>query len=106
MRVRIFAGETWSAAIVRGDHEFELLPAIGHKLAFASDGAWDVAVVRDIAHRLVDPDEAPDIAVLMSPPTRGGSVDEALPLALLDARLRPAASVSVPRTAGPWGGGS
>lgn len=104
MRVRIFAGTSWSAAVEHGDYEFDLLPAIGHKLALAAGQVWDVAVVRDIVHRIVDTEEAPDIALLMAPPVRGGSMDDALPLALLDQNPGTAGSVSVPRTASPWGG--
>ncbi|TPG54240.1 hypothetical protein [Sphingomonas glacialis] len=106
MRVRIYAGPSWSAAIEHGDYEFDLLPAIGHKLALAAGQAWDVAVVRDIAHRIVDPAEAPDIALLMTPPVAGGSMDEPLPLALLDRNPGAASASSIPRTASLWASGS
>ncbi len=36
MRVRIYAGTSWSTAIEQGDYEFDLLPAVGHKLALAA----------------------------------------------------------------------
>lgn len=106
MRVRIYAGTSWSAAVEHGDYEVELLPAIGHKLALAAGRAWDVAVVRDIAHRIVDSDEAPDIAILMTPPVSGGTSDDPLPLALLDQNPGATAPVSVPRAASPWGAGA
>ncbi|MGY2736125.1 hypothetical protein [Sphingomonas sp. UYP23] len=103
MRVRIYAGSNWSTAIEHGDYEFDLLPAIGHKLALAAGQAWTVAVVRDIAHRIVEADEAADIALLMAPSVVGGSLDEPLPLALLDQNPGATRASSVPRTASPWG---
>uniref|UniRef100_UPI0035CAE9C7 hypothetical protein n=1 Tax=uncultured Sphingomonas sp. TaxID=158754 RepID=UPI0035CAE9C7 len=62
--------------------------------------------MRNIAHRIVDADEAPDIAILMMPPVTGGTMEDPLPLALLDQSQSAASSASAPRTASPRGGSS
>lgn len=111
MLVRIFMGATWAAAREQGDYVFDIPPAVGDKLAIALTDAWTVAVVRDVAHRITDPQEAADMAILISDALKGGHPSDPLPLRELDAAsaahdappaTRPAAAA--PRTPGPWGG--
>ena len=102
MLVRIFMGASWAAADRQEDYEFDALPAVGHKLAIAYDDGWEVATVRDIVHRLTDPETAADIAVLVSVPVASGNAADALPLAGLDGVAGKTVSTSVPKTASPW----
>lgn len=103
MLVRIFMGASWGVADRQEDYEFEALPAVGHKIAIAYDDGWEVATVRDVVHRLTDPETAGDIAILVSIPVTSGSAADALPLAGLDGVSAKTPGVSVPKTASPWG---
>ena len=100
MLVRVFVGERWEGAAHEGDWRFDALPAVGDKLALAFADGWGVGEVRDRAHRLTDPNEAADVALLVSPLAGGGSIEAApgLPFAALD-RLGGAG----PGAASPWG---
>lgn len=108
-RVRLFQGNRWQDAEMAGDVTVDVVPAIGHHLALAGDDQWRVGKVVDVAHRIVDADEAADIALLVSPLIDGGSLDEALPLAALDGRAVPGESAAAPPASapapsrGPWG---
>lgn len=103
MLVRIFMGATWTAADRQEDYLFDALPVVGHKLAIATDTGWEIAVVREIVHRMTDPDTAADIAMLVSVPVTSGNASDALPLAGLDGAGTAPARASVPKTASPWG---
>jgi len=103
MLVRIFMGATWVGADRQEDYEFDALPAVGHKLAIAYEDGWEVATVRDIVHRMTDPETAADIAILVSVPVQSGQASDALPLAGLDGGIAKPSGVSVPKTTGPWG---
>ena len=96
----MLVGERWEGAAHEGDWRFDALPAIGNKLAFAFPDGWGVGEVRDVAHRLMDPNEAGDIAMLVTPLRGGGSIEAApgLPFAALD-RLDGAG----PGATSPWG---
>ena len=97
MLVRLFVGERWSEAAHEGDWRFDILPAVGHKLAIAFRDGWGVGEVKDIVHRLTRADDAADIALLVARLDDGGGLDAALPLAALD-RLGEARG-----SGGPWG---
>ena len=86
MLVRVLVGERWEGAAHEGDWRFDALPAVGDKLALAYADGWGVGEVRDRAHRLMDPKEAADIAVLVTPLQGGGSIEAVpgLPFAALD----------------------
>lgn len=105
MLVRIFVGSGWAAAQAHGDYVFDVLPAAGHKLAFATDTGWQAAIVIDVAHRFVDHGAAADIALLLSPLMDGDDRDAALPLAQFD-RLggAPGAGSAATPATGPWSG--
>ncbi|MBB4154982.1 hypothetical protein GGQ80_002899 [Sphingomonas jinjuensis] len=107
-RVRLFQGDRWQDAEMAGDVTVDVVPAIGHHLALAGDDRWRVGKVVDIAHRIVDADEAADIALLVSRLIEGGSLDEPLPLAALDGEvgaMSPAPAPAPPPapSRGPWG---
>ena len=104
MLVRLFTGTDWSAAKELHDAEFDQLPAIGHKVAIASDGQWHVGQVSDIVHRVVDNQGAADVAVLLESVSTGRFAGEPLPLRQLDGLSQPEVkpTASVPRS-GPWG---
>ena len=109
-RVRLFEGERWQDAGMAGDVTVDVVPAIGHRLALAGDDGWRVGTVVDVAHRIVDADEAADIALLVSRLIEGGSLDEALPLAALDGEAGAESPAPAPAPAptpapsrGPWG---
>ena len=103
MIVRIFTGSVWAGSAEFGDFEFDALPAVGHKIAFAYADGWQYGKVRDIAHRFGSADAAADIALLLSPLAEGGDPAEPLPLAGFDSlEGSTATGGSVPR-AGPWG---
>ncbi|MDB5662472.1 MAG: hypothetical protein JWN59_810 [Sphingomonas bacterium] len=103
MIVRIFTGDSWSAATHHADAGFEQLPRVGETIASGSDDAWIVGQVVDVVHRVVGGDAA-DVALLLGRTRSAARGDEPLPLAALDGgNDRPAASPSpsVPRS-GPW----
>lgn len=103
-RVRLFEGSRWQDAAIAGDVVVDVVPAIGHRLALAQGDSWRVGKVVDVAHRIVDADEAADIALLVSPLVDGGSLDEALPLVALDGDVAAApAATPAPSSRGPWG---
>lgn len=83
--------------------ELDQLPAIGHKVATASDGQWHVGQVRDRRHRVVDGQGAADVAVSLKSISAGQFSGEPLPSQQLDGLGQPAAkpTSAVPR-AGPW----
>jgi hypothetical protein len=102
MLVRVLQGNSWTAAQPIGDFEFEALPIVGHKIAIAGPNGWSSGQVRDIAHRIGDPDEPADVALLIGPMLFGEDRSDMLPLSQLDQLARPAAAASVPKTS-PWG---
>ncbi len=106
MLVRIFSGNSWSTADELGDFEFDEIPSIGHKLALSGD-TWDCGQVHDIVHRVVDGDEAADVALLLGPLVSAPLDRQPLPLGLLDQAggAAPASSSTVPNAGrrSPWG---
>ncbi|WP_404711138.1 hypothetical protein [Sphingomonas sp. MMS24-J13] len=101
MLVRVLQGNSWAAAEPIGDFEFEQLPTTGHKIAIAGPDGWSSGQVRDIAHRIGDPDEAADVALLVGPMLFGDDRSDMLPFGQLDQLSRPTATASVPK-ASPW----
>jgi hypothetical protein len=101
MIIRIFEGDSWSTAEPVGDCEFDSLPAAGHKLAIAGRDGWMCAQVRDIAHRIGDPGQPADVALLVGPMLQSDDRSE-MPLAGLDRLRAPSSPAGVPK-AGPWG---
>lgn len=103
MLIRIFQGNNWSEAQAVGDFAFDALPVAGHKIAVAGEAGWTSGQVRDVVHRVGDPANAADVAVLVGPMLQGTERAGMLPTGQLD-RLNgaPVAAASVPRS-GPWG---
>jgi hypothetical protein len=83
MIIRIFTGESWSAATVIRDAEFDALPREGEKLVIENGEDWLVATVQDVAHRVTG-DGAADVALLLSTVRESPMGNDALPLAALD----------------------
>jgi hypothetical protein len=104
MLVRIFEGEAWAAARPLGDFSFESVPIIGHKLVVVADAGWATGIVIDVAHRVTDPGEAADMALLVAPMTTSADQSD-LPLADLDRLARPGtppSPVPAPMRPSPW----
>jgi hypothetical protein len=100
MIIRIFEGDNWAGAEPVGDFEFDLLPASGHKLAIAGPDGWMCGEVRDIAHRIGDPDHSADVALLAARLIQSGD-RSAMPFAELDRLKTPVSASGIPK-AGPW----